>query len=118
MAFSTPTVDTFLSSIAGFLRSRDAAQLQSYILVEPPFPDIYSTLTAELRNAYPKKRAEALAKKCNDLLPEDLDRRPDDEVGTSWPAFVSFMEEYLGYLCDVNVDNLLETHQLLSSLCK
>ncbi|KAI9815204.1 MAG: hypothetical protein M1832_005539 [Thelocarpon impressellum] len=117
MSTATPTLDTFLAPISGFLRARDAQQLRTYILVEPPLPDIYSTLTDEVRRAFPSgSGGKALEKKCNDSLPEDLDRLPDDDVGTAWPSFVSFMQEYLEYLRDVNVDNLLDTHQLLGSL--
>ena len=115
---STPTIDQFLSAIAGFIRSKDASQIQKYILVEPPLPDIYSTLVSELRTVFPPSGGQTLERKCNALLPEDLDRNPNDSEGTSWPAFVSFMGEYLEYLRDVNVQNLVDTHQLLSGLVK
>ena len=114
----TPTIDQFLSSVHNFLRSRDAVQLRDYILVEPPLPNIYATLTTEIRQAFPPGSGEALERKCNSLLPEDLDRRPDDEVGTSWSSFVTFMRLYFEYLRDVNVANLLDTHGLLSGLTK
>ncbi|KAI9804701.1 MAG: hypothetical protein M1833_006776 [Piccolia ochrophora] len=113
---STPTTDQFLSAIAGFLRAKNALQIRSYILVEPPLPDIYSTLATELRRSFSQTNGPALERKCNDLLPEDPDRGPNDEQGTSWPAFVSFMKEYLEYIRDVNVQNLVETHQVLSGL--
>lgn len=118
MSAPTPTIDTFLSAISNFLRCRDAVQLRGYILVEPPLPEIYATLTAEVRQCFPPGRGDALERKCNDMLPEDLNRRPDDEIGTSWSAFITFMKLYFEYLRDVNVDNLLETHQLLSGLTK
>ncbi|KAI9674198.1 MAG: hypothetical protein M1817_002016 [Caeruleum heppii] len=115
---ATPTVDKFLSSLSDLLRTRNALELRSYLLVEPPLPPIYSSLTSELRQAFPKggNSVNALDRKCTQLLPEDRDRNPDDEAGTSWPAFVTFAREYLEYLRDVNVENLLDTHQLLSSL--
>ncbi|KAI9804187.1 MAG: hypothetical protein M1825_001589 [Sarcosagium campestre] len=113
---ATPTIDQFLNAISGFTRFRNSSQIQKYILVEPPLPEIYANLTAELHRSFPKGNSYALEQKCNALLPEDLDRAPGDELGTSWPAFVSFMKEYLDYLRDVNVNNLVETHQLLSNL--
>jgi hypothetical protein len=115
---STPTIDDFLSSVHNFLRSRDAVQLRGYILVEPPLPGIYATLTTEIRQAFPPGSGDALERKCSALLPEDLDRRPDDEMGTSWSSFVTFMRLYFEYLRDVNVANLLDTHGLLSGLTK
>lgn len=118
MTTPTPTIDNFLSAINNFLRSRDAIQLRGYILVEPPLPDIYATLTAEIRRSFPSTSSDALERKCNALLPEDLDRRPDDETGTSWSSFVTFMKLYFEYLRDVDIGNLLETHQLLSGLTK
>ena len=115
---ATPTVDTFLTAINNFLRSRDAIQLRGYILVEPPLPEIYATLTSEIRQHFPTGSGDALERKCNASLPEDHNRRPDDELGTSWSSFVTFIKLYFEYLRDVNVENLLETHQLLSALTK
>ncbi|KAI9840191.1 MAG: hypothetical protein M1837_001863 [Sclerophora amabilis] len=105
------TLRQFLSGIAKSLVSKDAAELQRYILVEPPLPEIYSKLTSELRRDFPRGNGNALEDTCTELLPED-----DGTGGTSWPSFVFFIKEYLEYLRDVNVDNLLETHQLLSGL--
>ncbi|KAI9851611.1 MAG: hypothetical protein M1838_003205 [Thelocarpon superellum] len=116
MSLATPTLDNFLSSVYKLLQSKDAVQLRRYLLVEPPLPDIYSMMITELRQAFPAPRAEALSRKCETLLPENVDRRPEDEVGSPWPGFLTFMKEYLEYLREVNVENLLETHQLLSSL--
>ena len=111
---STPLTDEFVSAISSFLQAQDAAQLRSYMLVEPPFPDIYSQLTVELRSAFPDKDDKAIEKKCLTLIPED----PDNARGTIRPSFVAFIKEYLKYLRDVNFDNLLETHDLLGALVK
>lgn len=117
-AMATPTTDKFLSGVAGLLRARDALQLQQYILVEPPLPDIFSMLKSELRQAFPDKNDAALERKCSDLLPEDQDGGGPDAQGSAWPGFVAFMREYLEFLRDVDVENLLEAHELLSALVK
>lgn len=119
---ATSTTTQFLSSINEILRTRNARQLQDYLLVEPPLPEIYSKLRSELRAQYPSETDEGdamLSQMCNDLLPEGEEQVwAPDEAGAAWPAFVLFMKEYLQYLRDVNVENLLETHDLLSSLVK
>ena len=116
---STPTIDRFLVAIAGFLRARDAIQIQDYLRVEPPVPDIYHTLGAEVRQFYPLEVEEGhlLEQKCNSLLPE-IDDRPDPIEGGSWPGFVEFMKSYLEFWRDVNFENLVDTHELLSGLVK
>ena len=119
---STPTVDAFLSEIFDLLHTRDAAQLRNYLLVEPPLPDIYSRLTSELRQALPESRNNALEAKCDELLlgsQNDLGAGSGgDKSGWAWPAFVAFVKDYLVYLRDVNVQDLLQTHQLLSGVIK
>ena len=117
---ATPTVDAFLSGLSGLLRTRDAVQLRSYLLVEPPLPEIYSRLTSELRQAFPKSSNDALEAKCDELL---LDSQNEvaagsgvDKSGWAWPGFAAFIKDYLIYLRDVNVQDLFETHQLLSEV--
>ncbi|KAI9762901.1 MAG: hypothetical protein M1840_001135 [Geoglossum simile] len=114
---STPTIDTFLTAIADFLRIRSAVQIQDYLRVEPPVPDIYHTLGTEVRQFYPPDLEEdrLLEEKINSLLPE-FDGEPDSVRGGSWPGFVEFMKSYLEFWRDVNFENLVDTHELLSAL--
>lgn len=116
---STPTLDTFLAGIADLLRTRNATQLRDYLLVEPPLPEIYSKLVVELRRAYPDSRHDDLDRKCSDSLPEAQGGwRATENAGGAWPGFIAFFKEYLIYLRDVNFDNLLKTHELLSGVVK
>ncbi|KAH0541467.1 hypothetical protein FGG08_004077 [Glutinoglossum americanum] len=117
IGMSTPTIDTFLVAIAGFLRTKDAVQIQDYLRVEPPVPEIYLTLGAEVRQFYPPEFEEShlLEGKCSSLLPE-FDDGPDPVEGGSWPGFVEFMKSYLEFWRDVNFENLVDTHELLSGL--
>lgn len=114
----TPTLDEFLKGIRNLLRSRNGAELQSYMLVEPPFPEIYYKLAFELRRADPEKSDELLEQKYNELFPEDQDDGGGEAQNTTWPSFMAFLAEYLRYLRDVNAENLLETHEQLSGVVK
>lgn len=109
----TPVLNNFLDSIAGLLQSRDGAKLQDFLQLEPPLSAIYNQMTTELQQRYPAggdKDAELLSK-CESLT-------AGGQLGSSWPAFPPFMRLYLTFLRDVNVDNLLETYNLLKSLLK
>ncbi|EGD97734.1 hypothetical protein TESG_05135 [Trichophyton tonsurans CBS 112818] len=107
----TPVLNNFLDSIAGLLQSRDGAKLQDFLQLEPPLSAIYNQMTTELQQRHPAggdKDAE-LFSKCESLT-------AGGQLGSSWPAFPPFMRLYLTFLRDVNVDNLLETYNLLKSL--
>jgi hypothetical protein len=109
----SPVLDNFCSEIADILRNRDGARLQDFLQVEPPLPIAYDQLVEELRRQYPKgdaaKEAE-LEKKCETLLPKVR------SGGSPWIAFPILIRLYLRFLRDVNVDNLLETYELLKGL--
>lgn len=92
--------DEFLSSISNFLRTKDAAQLQKWLVVEPPLPQAYAELSAELKTI-------------------DIDaaiKRIDND--DAWPGFLAFMKLYLEFFRAVEYEDLLETHAQLSALVK
>ncbi|PWY88242.1 hypothetical protein BO70DRAFT_369153 [Aspergillus heteromorphus CBS 117.55] len=106
---ATPTLDRFLSSIADLVKDRDGARLQDFLQLEPPLPDIYQHMSAELRQRYPTGPKETeLLRRCEALVPRSK--------GAPWGAFSTFMKLYFTFLRDVNVDNLLETYDLLKGL--
>ncbi|PKY01010.1 hypothetical protein P168DRAFT_329772 [Aspergillus campestris IBT 28561] len=111
-AQATPVLDRFLSGIADIVRSRDGAKLQDFLQIEPPLSEIYQQMLVELRQQYPSgSRKEAdLLRRCEGLVPRSKD------TSSSWIAFPTFMKLYFTFLRDVNVDNLLETYNLLKSL--
>ncbi len=134
-ANNTPTLDTFLSGLASLLRANDAEQLRSYLLVEPPLPPVYAALVQEVQQAFPAaadNSSDALEKKCSDLLNSarrgggplsgSREGTPADGAatggGAAWPAFKLLVKDYLIYLRDVNLDNLLKTHEQLSGVVK
>ncbi|KAF4635883.1 hypothetical protein G7Y89_g2201 [Cudoniella acicularis] len=105
-------VDEFLISISGFLRTKDALQLQLYLRVEPPLPDTFLQLAQELKTSY--RDSDVLDRHITKLIPENDNDEADE--GNAWPGFLAFMKEYLEFWRDVNFDDLLETHSQLSAL--
>ncbi|KAE8382341.1 hypothetical protein BDV26DRAFT_278132 [Aspergillus bertholletiae] len=105
-----PVLDRFLSGISDIIRNRDGSKLQDFLQIEPPLSDIYRQMVEELRRQYPNGSKEAdLLRRCEGLVPRTKN-------GSSWTAFPTFMKLYFTFLRDVNVDNLLETYNLLKGL--
>jgi len=104
-------LDEFLTSIQGFLRSKDAENLRLYLRIEPPLPH-HSKLALELQSSY--KNTVALERYIAKQLPENDDGRADE--GSSWPGFMALMKDYLEFWRDVNFEDLLETHAQLTAL--
>ena len=111
---STPTIDKFIAEIARILREKNGAQLRDYFLIEPPLPLLYNTIVSELKHTFHIFNQGALDKKCKDALPE----YEEGEDGGSYAAFIAFLVKYFTFLRDVNVDHLVETHDLLKGLLK
>ncbi|KAK2757552.1 hypothetical protein FQN54_004521 [Arachnomyces sp. PD_36] len=110
---ATPVLDNFCSAITEIIRARDGNKLQDYLQVEPPLSESYTQMIDELRQRYPKEAAgkEAdLVKKCEGLMP------PRARSGSPWIPFPILMRLYFTFLRDVNVENLLETYELLKRL--
>ncbi|KAL4926399.1 uncharacterized protein BDV17DRAFT_283340 [Aspergillus undulatus] len=112
MAFQGDSVlDRFLTSLAEIVRDRDGAKFQDFLQIEPPLPQVYSEMVNELRQKYPNgspKEADLL-RKCEVLVPKS-------KGGSAWTAFPTFMKLYFSFLRDVNVENLLETYDMLKGL--
>ncbi|KAL8795631.1 MAG: hypothetical protein Q9195_001869 [Heterodermia aff. obscurata] len=109
---TTPTIDKFLAEIARILREKNATQLRDYILLEPPFPPLYNQIVSELKKTYPVFNQAPLEAKCKDFIPE----YEEGEDGGSWTSFITFVVKYFAFLRDVNVDQLVETHDMLKAL--
>ena len=111
---SPPTLDQFLSEIAGIIKEKNGKTLQEYLIYEPPLPPLYNKIVSEIRQFYPLRSEKALENKCISFIPE-YDEGEDSGSRTS---FVIFMVKYFAFLRDVNTDNLIETHDLLKALLK
>ncbi|KAF2455267.1 hypothetical protein BDY21DRAFT_307362 [Lineolata rhizophorae] len=108
----TPTLDQFLGEIAAIVSRRDGAQLQDYLIIEPPYGALYNQMITELHQEYPLGKEAFLEDKCAFILAE----AQEGADGATWTMFIKFMVQYLTFLRDVNVENLLDTYNLLSEL--
>lgn len=109
---SPPTLDQFLGEIAGIIKEKNGTQLQEYLIYEPPLPPLYNKIVSEIKQFYPPSSQKALENKCISFIPE-YDEGDDSGSRTS---FVMFMVKYFAFLRDVNIDNLIETHDMLKAL--
>ncbi len=101
----TPTIDQFLSVVAGLIRERNGFQLQQLLPIEPPFANEYSQMINEIQTFFPPGQEKKLESKCTDFLPEAI----QGVDGAPWSAFVHFMVAYLGFIRSVDPSNLLDT---------
>ena len=111
---STPIIDQFLTEIGIILREKNGKKLQEFLLIEPPLPQLYTVIVTELRQTFLFDRQAQLETKCSKTLPEDQ----EGSEGGSWTAFLSFLVQYFVFLRDVNVEQLVETHDMLKALLK
>ncbi|KAJ5884655.1 hypothetical protein N7495_009165 [Penicillium taxi] len=111
MATQTPVLDEFIAGVAAIIRSRDGTKLQDFLQIEPPLSEIYNRMILELRQQYPPgpQSDNDLLKRCEALIPHPKNASP-------WLSFQTFMKLYFTFLRDVNVENLLETYNLLKVL--
>lgn len=110
----TPTIDKFLGEIARILREKNGAELQNYMVLEPPLPPLYNQIVDELRKTYPVFNQAPLEAKSKEFIPE----YEEGDEGGSWSSFITFLVKYFIFLRDVNVNQLVETHDMLKSLLK
>lgn len=113
VSVDTPVLNNFLESIGGLVQGRDGAKLQDFLQLEPPLSAVYNQMIAELQERYP-----AGSGKDTELLSKCEGQMAEGQLRSLWPAFPLFMRLYLTFLRDVNVDNLLETYNLLKGLLK
>ena len=111
---SPPTVDRFLGDIAGIMRDRDGMRLQQYLKYEPPLDQLYAQMISEIRQVYGPGSHDLLEKKCKSFIPE----YEDGDEGGSRASFITFMVRYFAFLRDLDVTNLVETHDQLKALLK
>lgn len=105
----------FLSSIRSFLLEAKGDELRKWLQVEPNVSDTYYQLAQELKTSFPPQGG-SLEKLIDNCLPEE-DDVPEGK-GSPWPGFNSFIKEYLQYWRDVNFNDIVRLHTLLSELVK
>ncbi|KAL8689773.1 MAG: hypothetical protein Q9218_004628 [Villophora microphyllina] len=109
---ATPTTNKFLEEIARLMQDKNGTEILNYLHYEPPWPDLYNQMITELRKVYPLFQQASLEKKCTDTLPVE----EEGDGGGSFTSFISFMVGYFTFIRDVNVSQLLETHDRLKAL--
>lgn len=103
----------FLTQIRQFVRAQNGDELRSWLQVEPNSAQEYHNLARELRQQFRQQGLDSLVEKA---FPQE-DDVPEGQ-GTAWPGFVAFMKDYLTFWRDIEYDDLLGAHQLLSGLVK
>jgi len=109
---SPAVTDQFLSEIGKIIEAKDGQQLRDYLVIEPPYGDLYASMISELRHGFPRGSETILETRCASYLAVTLGSDED----LPWSAFVKFMVHYLGFLRDVDTNNLLDTYNSLSEL--
>lgn len=102
------------------IRTRDANQLQTIVLLETPFPPDHVELIGSLQRKYPKSDStaeERLAQLVRNVVNEtaesqDAEGRPVQ----SWSAMVTFLVGWMTYLRDMDPNDYVELFPLLSDL--
>ncbi|KAL3955705.1 hypothetical protein ACCO45_011268 [Purpureocillium lilacinum] len=118
-------VSQFLSQIRQHVREQRGDLLASWLQVEPNASQQYHAMAAELRRSFAD--GDALEAVVESSLPLDDDDDDDYNGGgggdmpeggraAPWPSFQAFVKEYLTLWRDIDHDDLLGAHELLSSL--
>ena len=109
---ATTTLDKFLGEMGRLMRVKDGAEIQNYLQYEPPWSRLYSQMVTELRQTFPEFQQAALERHCAERLPEN----EDEDGGGSYTSFVTFLVKYFTFIRDVDINQLLETHDKLKAL--
>lgn len=107
-------VREFLGSIREQVRQQQGDALRSWLQVDSSAGAQYHNLGAQLRAHF--ATPDSVDKVVEACLPQE-DDVPEGQA-TAWPGFQSFMKDYLVFWRDINYDDLLGAHQLLSGLVK
>ncbi|PFH62363.1 hypothetical protein XA68_13957 [Ophiocordyceps unilateralis] len=106
-------VRQFLSQVRQHVRDQRDDLLRSWLAVDPVTPKPYLDMAAELRRDFTTAASiDAVIDQC---LPQDDDDGPDGQAGV-WPSFQVFVRDYLTLWRDINYDDLLAAHELLTVL--
>jgi hypothetical protein len=115
------SVETRLcTAVNDAIKARNALQLASIVLLEPPFPPDYEELIQSLRTNYPSNatnsedRLDQLVRKIVTETAEYQDEQGKPVQG--WNAMVTFLVGWMTFLRDLDMDNLLHTYQQLKDL--
>ncbi|RDA88707.1 hypothetical protein CP532_4092 [Ophiocordyceps camponoti-leonardi (nom. inval.)] len=107
-------VRQFLLQARKHVRDQRDDSLRDLLTVDPVTPQPYRELAAELRRDF--SQPASIEAVINDCLPQDDEYElPEGQAGV-WPSFQAFVREYLTFWRDVDHDDLLGAHELLTIL--
>lgn len=117
---SRQLVAQFCDSVNVAIRNRDAPEIQSILLLEPPFPPVYEELIAELRNEYPAHDDGSQAR-LEEVIHAAVTEtgESEDEEGRpvqSWTSMVGFLVSWLTFIRDVDLSQLLNAYVAMSEV--
>lgn len=98
-------LDQFLNGVNSFIQQRDAQALCDWLVVDPPFSEIYQSLIAQLKKF---DVGNNLHSKCQAIFRAAVEQH--------WNAFIPFIVQYILFLRDIDVNNLLGAYELLGDL--
>lgn len=118
-------IDSLLQAIGNALRSKDGINIRNLTRVEPQLDGSdgeWISLGQEVKTRYPAsspKSSQLLDARCEQLLPAEPDTvASEGDRGHAWPAFIQFIRTYLEFWRDVDFQDLISVHRLLSGLVK
>jgi hypothetical protein len=103
----------FLTQIRTQVRLSQSDKLCQWLQVAPEAGQQYHQLAAELRAKSPDE-LDTVIETC---LPEDDDHLEEGEAAP-WGSFNAFVKDYLTFWRDVNYEDLVGAHELLSTVVK
>ncbi|KAL8872253.1 MAG: hypothetical protein Q9174_002088 [Haloplaca sp. 1 TL-2023] len=109
---ASPTLNKFLGEVARLMKEKNGTQIQDYLHYEPPWPPLYEQMVTELRNVYPAAQQSNLVNLCSEKLPAE----EEGDGGGSFTSFVSFLSGYFAFIRDIDISQLLDTHDRLKAL--
>lgn len=109
MASSKSILQRFLAVLDNDINTGNGDALQKLLPIEPPFNSDYIHMLEEIRLSFsdPQDLQEFIRDRINVSGGDDPD---------AWYAFPDFIVNYFNFIRDVNVENLLETYEMLSNL--
>ncbi|OAA81546.1 PCI domain-containing protein [Akanthomyces lecanii RCEF 1005] len=107
-------VREFLGAIREQVRQQQGDALRSWLQVDSSAGAQYHNLGAQLRAHFATPASvDKVVEAC--LPQDDVDDVPEGQA-TAWPGLQSFIKDYLVFWRDIDYDDLLGAHQLLSGL--
>lgn len=103
----------FLTQIRQQVRDQQGDLLSSWLQVAPEAGRQYHELAAELRSQYRNDGLDTVIDTC---LPEQHNLQ--EGQGSPFSSFNTFIKDYLIFWRDVDYNDLLAAHELLSTLVK